>query len=106
MLSKNDDDRKSSWRDLFCGEDKDNNDFLDISRVQMFYFTFILVLTYAFTIGAEMLSLGGEGMGISELPPVSAGMLALLGISHSAYLGRKSISPGSTDTPTAPGANS
>ena len=77
LLSKNDDDRKSSWRDLFCGEDKDNNDFLDISRVQMFYFTFILVLTYAYTIGAEMLSISARSLwsrtNTGEIPSVRIG---------------------------------
>jgi len=83
----------ATWSDLFKGETKGSDDYLDISRVQMFFFTFILVIAYGYYLGRMFFEQGrGEGFEtIESLPAISGGMLALLGISHSAYLGNKAI---------------
>jgi hypothetical protein len=53
----------------------------------MFFFTLLLVLTYATAIG----SLLKNDPLPAALPDVSGGMLALLGISHAGYLANKAI---------------
>ncbi len=60
----------AQWSDLFRGEEVGNGAYLDIGRVQMFYFTFILVLAYGYTLGGMFSN--SEG-GITELPAVSEG---------------------------------
>jgi hypothetical protein len=88
------DPRQATWSDLFKGEAANNHNYLDISRVQMFFFTFILVVAYGFYLG-QMFAGYSDGEGyentISSLPAISSGMLALLGISHTAYLGNKTV---------------
>ncbi|UCD76722.1 MAG: hypothetical protein JSV91_07300 [Phycisphaerales bacterium] len=93
-IARGDAPSDASWQNLFCGETNSNDKYQDISRVQMFYFTFILVLAYGFFLGRMFVDAGRAAAGeaqIVELPAVSAGMLALLGISHTAYLGKKGL---------------
>ena len=88
------DPKNANWSDLFKGEAANNFKYLDISRIQMFYFTFILVIAYCFRLGqmfAGYANADGLGSSIESLPAISGGMLALLGISHTAYLGNKAI---------------
>jgi len=88
------DPQQATWSDLFKGEAANNHKYLDISRVQMFFFTFILVVAYGFYLGQMFAGYSdGEGFenSISSLPAFSSGMIALLGISHTAYLGNKTV---------------
>ena len=78
---------KASWSDLFTGEDVSNFSFLDLGKIQMFFFTVLLVLSYGVSLGSLLLS----GTVPDALPSVSEGMLALLGISHGGYLVNKTI---------------
>lgn len=78
---------KASWSDLFTGEDVSNFSFLDLGKIQMFFFTVLLVLSYGVSLGSLLLS----GNLPDALPSVSEGMLALLGISHGGYLVNKTI---------------
>ena len=73
----------ASWSDLFRGSDTSNAGLLDLGKLQMFFFTLILLLAY----GAGIADLFGHEAGpISALPALDAGMVALLGISHAGYL--------------------
>lgn len=89
------DPEKAQWSDLFKGETANNFRYLDISRIQMFYFTFILVVAYGFALGRMFSGYADNdqafGNTIESLPVVSSGMVVLLGISHTAYLGYKSV---------------
>jgi hypothetical protein len=80
--------------DLFKGEEIGNAAHLDLGKIQMFYFTLILVLTYAVMLGAMFSHItqhtSPTGM-ISGLPSLPDGMVALLGISNGGYLGNKVI---------------
>ena len=86
LVNKRPEDAEVS--DLFVGEETGNGAHLDLGKIQMFYFTMILVLTYAVTLGATLASNVGR---IGELPALSPGMIALLGISHAGYLTNKAI---------------
>ena len=72
---------------MFKGEETGNATQLDLGKVQMFYFTLILALTYAVALG-DVLT-GVEK--ISEFPVLSSSMVALMLISHAGYLTNKAI---------------
>lgn len=74
--------------DLFRGEETGNAAQLDLGKVQMFYVTLILVLTYAVAIGTTFASTTGL---VSALPRVDGSFVALLGLSHAGYLTYKAI---------------
>lgn len=82
--------------DLFRGEDPESLLYLDIGKVQNFFFTVVAVVTYALAIGAAI----GAAESIAalfEFPDISEGLLAVLGISHGGYLVTKA-----TNTPQPP----
>jgi len=78
----------AQWSDLFKGEESGNAAQLDLSKIQMFYFTLILVLAYAVALGTTF---AGTAEKIAEFPALGPGMVALLGISHAGYLVHKAI---------------
>jgi hypothetical protein len=86
----------SSWADLFRGEETGNEGLLDMAKVQMFYFTVILVVGYATALGVRM---ADRSFPFDTFPGLSTGALTLLGISHAGYLTNKVIPHG-----LAPGA--
>jgi hypothetical protein len=75
--------------DLFKGEETGNAAQLDLGKVQMFYFTFVLVLVYAVALGTLFLT--GIGKPIDTLPKLDGSMVALLAISHAGYLTNKVV---------------
>jgi hypothetical protein len=78
----------ASWSDMFGGEETGNAAHLDLAKVQMFFFTIILVLTYAVALGKMFYEMPDV---IKDLPNLSSGMTTLLGISHAGYLTNKGI---------------
>jgi len=85
LLVLNTDPGQAHFSDMFRGEEIANSTVLDVAKVQMFYFTVILVIAY----GASLATAMGV-FPITELPDMSGGMVALLGISHAGYLTGKS----------------
>lgn len=88
-LDTNDEVDDAAWSDMFKGDDAANCDAIDLSKVQMFYLTLILVLVYGAALAAMFLE--DTNHAISALPALSATMVALLGMSHAGYLGYKAI---------------
>ncbi len=80
--------KDSRWADLFKGEETGNAALLDVAKVQMFFFTLILVLVYAIDLGHV---LAGAQSPVTEFPEIPASMVALLGISHAGYLTSKAV---------------
>jgi hypothetical protein len=78
---------EAQWTDLFMGEEAGNAAWLDLGKVQMFFFTIILAFAYAVNLG-ELFQDAGI---INEFPTFDDGMVALLGISHAGYLTNKAI---------------
>ena len=74
--------------DLFRGEETTNCNTLDLARVQMFFFTLVLVLAYAVLLGSLFAHTTGA---IAGLPDIDPSMTTLLGISHAGYLANKAI---------------
>jgi len=101
-------EQEAELDDMFRGDDESNADFVDLSKIQMFFFTIILVLAYGAALSLMLLSpekfapgavvppqvpLGG----IANFPLLSAGMITLLAISHAGYLAYKAAPhPGPT----------
>lgn len=85
---------EARWSDLFRGTETGNVGQIDLGKVQMFFFTLVLVLAY----GSALAALFRQGSGvITSLPTLDTGMLALLGISHAGYLLNKTLPHGESD---------
>ena len=90
---------------MFKGDDATNCDYLDLSKVQMFVFTLILVIIYGIALGM-MFSGVGDGVdsktfAITAFPALSATMVTLLSISQAGYLAYKAIPRKANDAPPA-----
>jgi len=79
----------AEFTDLFEGEELGNTTSVDVSRVQMFFFTIIAGLSYAVLVWKQMR--GVPAAQLNALPDVTSGLLALLGISHAGYLASKTL---------------
>lgn len=77
----------ASWGDLVRGEETGNAAQLDLARIQMLFITLVLILGY----GGALVALLQQGAEISSFPPVDAGMIALLSLSHAGYLTNKVV---------------
>jgi hypothetical protein len=82
----NDAPDKASWADLFVFVDGSARR-VDMTRVQKFYFTVIVVVAYG-TLLRNMFA--GQSF-VCRFPDLSPGMLVLLGISGAGYLAGKTI---------------
>jgi hypothetical protein len=81
---------QASLSDMFEGDEVGNAAYVDLGKVQMFFFTIIVAISYVFVLLSEtMAKLATEPDKVTELPILSAGMLALLGISHAGHLAGK-----------------
>ena len=87
QLIVNKDPKSARLSDMFKGEETGNAAQLDLGKIQMFYFTLILVFAYAVALGDLLYSTGN----IDAFPVLSSSMVALLGISHAGYLTNKAI---------------
>ncbi len=84
------------FADLFKGEETGNLAQLDLSKIQMFYFTIVVVVAYVAALSAILIG-NSSGSLISAFPDLSQGMVVLLGISHAGYLGYKAVPHSSLD---------
>jgi len=82
---------RPSWYDMFKGDDVANADSVDLSKVQMFYFTFILVLVYGGALAAMFMVVDPKHPTIIALPALTPSIVGLLGISQAGYLTYKAI---------------
>ncbi|HYB11157.1 MAG TPA: hypothetical protein VEJ16_15955 [Alphaproteobacteria bacterium] len=89
------------WRDIFYGDDKGNSDRVDFSKVQQFFFTIVLVIVYAVSVGAVLLratSIPGNGPGpVLIFPPLDAGFIGIMAVSQTAYIAYKAMPQSKTD---------
>lgn len=91
MLDKRTDADHAGLMDIFLGEEVDNRHTVDVSRLQQVIFTLLLLVTYAFALGARFASLGTGEPPSYDMPPVDATFVGLLGLSHAAYLTAKGL---------------
>jgi hypothetical protein len=74
--------------DIFRGEEAGNFPFVDVSKVQLFFFTLVLVVVYAVAVGYLLATASGV---VHQLPGLDTSFVALLGISHGGYLTSKAV---------------
>ncbi|CAA9577198.1 MAG: hypothetical protein AVDCRST_MAG59-4265 [uncultured Thermomicrobiales bacterium] len=87
-LARNADAAMARWTDMFKGEGVDNFLYLDLGKIQLFFFTFVLVRLYALAVG-DRFAVVATGPDLFRFPAFDAEMLGLLGISHAGYLTSK-----------------
>ncbi|HEX9606111.1 MAG TPA: hypothetical protein VF962_02690 [Gemmatimonadaceae bacterium] len=75
--------------DMFEGDELSNTAYIDISKLQMFLFTVVALIAYGVNIYQYMFDNTPEVF--DTFPALSPGLVTVLGISHAAYLGSKSI---------------
>lgn len=80
--------------DLFKGEETGNAAYLDLGKIQMLFFTIILIIVYSVSIFS---TIKGTGK-IEGFPILDSSMIALLGISHGGYLINKAVPHSKTET--------
>lgn len=81
---------------LVAGDESGNGAVVDLGKLQMFFFTFILISGY----GAAIHELFAGNSVITALPAVGPGMNVLLGISHTGYLANKTVSHSKRSKPS------
>lgn len=86
-LYSNAEPKDARFTDMFEGDEVSNTAYIDPSKLQMFLFTLIVAASYGYLIFHAMY---GDPKNLA-MPPVSSGMVALLGISHAGYLGSKTV---------------
>ena len=79
---------EARFSDMFRGEEPANRDLVDVSKVQMFFFTVVVALAYLITLFRTMLA-ATTPAGIVAMPTLGAGLIFIIGISHVGYLGGK-----------------
>jgi hypothetical protein len=82
---------RPSWFDMFKGDDNANAGYVDLSKVQMFYFTLILVLVYGVALASMFMVVDPKHPAISAFPSLTPAMVGLLGISQGGYLVYKAL---------------
>ena len=96
----NKDIKDASWSDIFMGEEVSNDNILDLGKVQMFYFTVLLVFTYGLMLA--MVFMDPNQPIIKGFPEPGQAAAGLLGISQAAYLANKVVphpAPGPENNP-------
>jgi hypothetical protein len=79
----------ASFSDMFKGDETGNDPYLDLSKVQLFFFTIIIVIAYVSVLSGELRNTTGV---IEQFPALSESAVILLGISHAGYLTYKGVS--------------
>ena len=88
-LYRNPSPADARFTDVFEGDEVGNTAYVDMSKVQMFLFTVITLITYAAAV-FELLR-GTDAYNLASLPEITPGMVTILGISHAAFLGNKAV---------------
>lgn len=86
-LHTNGDMRDAAWSDLFKGEDVGSAATMDISKVQQFFITLMLLAVYTIAMAKAFTGVAV----IQNLPVLDETFLYLMGISHATYIAYKGI---------------
>jgi hypothetical protein len=79
----------AAFTDIFQGDELVNTNSVDLSKVQMFWFT--IIVAFAYLVEIYSLVATTHPALIRGMPELSEGLIALLGISHAGYLANKGI---------------
>jgi uncharacterized membrane protein YvlD (DUF360 family) len=89
QIVKNQSATEAKLSDLFRGEQTGDITQLDLGKVQMFFFTVIVVGAYAIALASMFIT--RELSAITSLPALDSGVIAMLGVSHAGYLTNKAV---------------
>ncbi len=78
------------FTDMFEGDELANVQFVDVAKLQMFFFTVVVAIAYGMQLYA-MIAYGDLSVGDVQMPELQEGLLALMGVSHAGYLGSKGV---------------
>jgi hypothetical protein len=87
---KNQSATEAKISDFFRGEQAGDYMQLDLGKVQMFFFTVIVISAYAIALASMFIT--RELSAITSLPALDSGVIAMLGVSHAGYLTNKAVS--------------
>lgn len=76
------------WIDIIMGDTVDGGHYVDVSKLQKLAFTLLIITVYGLGLWQKM---AGPDLVITDFPPADDALLALLAISHAAYLADKQI---------------
>lgn len=91
LIDTNENPSEARFADMFRGDEVGNFAYLDLGKVQMLFFTLILLIAYCAQLWVYFANPDTSELMKPEarLPVLSESMLALLAISHAGYLGAK-----------------
>jgi hypothetical protein len=87
---------KASFYDIFTGDEIADCSYVNLAKIQMFFFTIIIGVVYCVLL-LDLMTKPGNPV-ITGLPPLSDGLVALLAISHGGYLTEKAVPSTPTTT--------
>jgi hypothetical protein len=96
------------WVDIFRGDDIGNANSPDLSKIQQFLISGVVIGAYAFMLGKALRfgDVTADGSGpVLELPRLGDDLLWLLGISHVGYLSYKAVPHGAGTDGSAGGGD-
>ncbi|QJC52697.1 hypothetical protein HGI30_14750 [Paenibacillus albicereus] len=79
----------AAWNDLFQGEELKTAGYVDLAKLQLFFFTLVGAAAYSVLLLQLFGTVPAEELG--QLPTLGQGFLAVLGISHAGYLASKTV---------------
>jgi hypothetical protein len=89
VMYKNKDVSDASVGDMFQGDEISDAHATDLSKVQMFFFTIVSAVVFLGTADAMFTNM--KSIGDVLIPQLPENLIALMGISHAAYLGNKAV---------------
>jgi hypothetical protein len=95
ILASNEKPSDAKFSDMFTGDEKGNADFIDMAKVQMFFFT--LIIAFSYMVLLVNLIMTTQPAGLNSFPALSDGLVALLGISSAGYLANKTYDKTKTE---------
>jgi hypothetical protein len=87
ILASNEKPEDAKFSDMFTGDEKGNNDFVDMAKVQMFLFT--LIIAFSYMVLLINLIMTTKPSDLNSFPVLTDSVVALLGISSAGYLTNK-----------------
>ncbi len=87
--------KNAALSDMFEGDEVGDTAFVNVAKVQMFFFTVIAALSYGMDL-FKWIAAPDFVQNSGAFPLLSAGLIAILGISHAGFLANKAT----THTPT------
>lgn len=89
ILDINEKFEDAKFSNMFTGDELANSGFIDMAKVQMFFFT--LIIAFSYMVLLVNLIMTAEPAGLNSFPALSDGLVALLGISSAGYLTNKAV---------------